>query len=630
MRNLRCSKNRTLAAAVVVLAAGWLAPTPALAEKSLLRLVFSGPLMEAPPPDAALLALFTGEQPKTLYSVVKKIEAARDDDKINGIAMVLEGASMSMAHIEELTRALNDFRASGKKVYCYTDYAGNSGYALACAADHLTLAEHGSVEIMGINAQLWYYRGLLEKIGVQADMLHCGAYKSALEPYTRDEPSPEAAENVNWLLDGMYERWLAVMSEGRRMSLDQVRDAVNHAPLTADQALERKLVDAVGSYDSFAETLRQAYGADVKLVKKYKEKNDLEIDLENPFAMFDLLSQLMAPKEESKKPAIGLIYIEGGIVTGKQQNDPFGGSAMAASTTLRKAFEVARRDKNIKAVVVRVNSPGGSALASDIIWKAARRCAEEKPVIASMGSVAGSGGYYVAIPAETIFAEETTLTGSIGVVGGKMVWRELWTDKLGANVVEFNRGERSGLMSLNQMWSDSEREAMQDLMNSIYGQFRQRVLTSRGDRLKADLDELAGGRVFTGRQALERGLVDRIGGLFDALRFAANRVSISDYEVKVLPKHDEFAEIFAALSGQEREDEYDINAYGDASAFSVRSGIVNNPFAASLGGALDIAAPALRHVAPEQMNVFADGLRNLLILNNEKAGCFMPFYMSVR
>ncbi|MCA9243369.1 MAG: signal peptide peptidase SppA [Phycisphaerales bacterium] len=629
MRTLTLRRG-PLGLTAIALAVSVLAASPALAGKSLMRLVFDKPLLESSPPDAALMALFTGEQPKTLYSVVKKIEAAQTDSKIDGIVMILENAGMPLAHVEELTRAFNKFRSSGKKVYCYTDYAGNGAFALASAADHITLAENGDLEIMGLNAQLWYYRGLLEKIGVQADMLHCGAYKSALEPYTRDEPSPEAAENVDWLLDGIYNRWIQIMADGRHVSADQMRDAVNHAPLRAEEAKNRKLIDAIGSYESFAEMLRDEYGSDVKLVKKYNEKNELEVDLQNPFAFFDLLTQLMTPKPESKKPAIGLIYIEGGIVTGRNEPSPFGGGASAASTTLRKAFDVARRDDAIKAVVVRINSPGGSALASDIIWKAIRRCAEKKPVIASMGSVAGSGGYYVAIPAETIFAEDCTITGSIGVVGGKFVWHELWTDKLGANVVEFNRGERSGLMSPNHAWTDSERDSMQKMMNSIYTQFRDRVMTSRGGKLKADLDQLAGGRVFTGQQALERGLVDRIGGLIDAIEFAANRAGETDYDVVTLPKQDEFAEIFAALSGQDREDEYDIGATGPATLFRASTPAFNNALSAYLGDAAGLVSPAIRQLAPDQYDVFMSGLQNMAILNSEKAGCFMPFYMSVR
>ena len=498
----------------IILVAGLalLGPTTTLAAKKVLRIRLDGPVVEAPSQEARIFSLMSGQNTKTLYEWLRTIERAAEDDEIAGIAMIIEQPQMSLAQAEEFIRALQTFRKTGKPVYCYIDYAGNLSYMLASAADHITLADTSELYIIGLNASMTFYKGLFDKIGVVPDMLHCGAYKSAVEPYTRTEPSEAAAENLDWLLDGIFKRWTQVMAEARGLSTDEMLAAIDAAPLTAEQALQRRLIDEVSSFPAFKQRIRKEFGQDVEILKKLKKDDGLELDLKNPFAIFELFGKLMEKADEPKQAGIAVLYIEGMIVTGKSESSPFGG-ASAGSSTIRAAFEMAREDDNIKALVVRVNSPGGSALASDIMWEAATRFGKEKPLVVSMGGVAASGGYYVAIPGDLIFAEEATITGSIGVLGGKLVWRELWEDKIGITSTEFRRGKHAGLMSMNCSWTDAEREFMQGYLDNIYTQFKGRVVDSRGDRIKGDLEPLAGGRVYTGRQALEHGLVDKIGGL---------------------------------------------------------------------------------------------------------------------
>ena len=599
---------------LLIVGATFLLPQTALAAIKVLRVRLDGPVLEAPDENAQLLGLLlSGSETRTLYNVVRTIEKAAADDEIAGIALIIEQPQMGFAQIEEVTRALRGFRETGKKVYCYMDYAGNGTYALACSADHITLAEYSVLGIVGLHAEASFYKGLLDKIGVYADLMHCGAYKSALEPFTRTEPSPEAAENINWLLDGIYERWIEMLAEGRGLSAGEVKALVDRAPLQADESLEGKLVDAVGSFSDFRKLIYKEFGKDVEVVKKLGDEGGFDLDLENPFAIFQMFSEMLDKRREPATPGIALIYIDGGIIVGKNDSGPFGGG-MAGSTTIRAAFEQAYEDESVKAIVVRVDSPGGSALGSDIMWKAATRCASEKPLIVSMGNVAGSGGYYVAIPGDMIFAEATTLTASIGVVGGKFVWSGLMEDKLGITTTEFDRGQHAGLSSMNRRWSEDEREWMTTYLNSVYEQFKGRIVSSRGDRIKGNLEDMAGGRVYTGKQALELGLVDRIGGLSDAIEYATDKAGLDEYEVYVLPEARDFTDILALLMNEETEDEWEISL--TPRAFS-------NPL-------LRAAFPLLKDLAPHKLRSIAQALRNLTTLNHEHVGCFMPFDLTIR
>lgn len=606
---------RTLMGAVLALGCvAWMAD-PALAAKRVLRVKLDGELHEAPPQGLDLMELMGGNKPRTLRSVLDAVQKAADDREIAGMVLLVEQPRMSMAQVEELNRAFKGFRDRGKHIHCYIDTASNVSYALASAADRITLAEFSSLDVMGLRAELSFYKGLLDKIGVQADMLHCGDYKTALEPFTRTAPSKENAEMVNWLLDGLYGRFVGLIAENRGLTPEQVKAAIDAAPLEAQEALKHKLVDAVASFADFKQSVEKEYGKDLELVKKYPEDEKLKLDFSNPFAMFQMFGKALEEAQEEGKPGIALVYIDGGIMLGRNEPDFLSGGTSAGSTTIRRAFEKARTDDNVKAVVVRVNSPGGSALASDIMWEAATRCAKEKPVIVSMGGVAGSGGYYVSIPADTIFAEETTITGSIGVVGGKMVTRGLFDEKLGITTTEFERGKRAGLFSANRPWTEEERQFMAGYMNSIYEQFKGRVKQSRGDRIKGELEPLAGGRVYTGKQALERGLVDKLGGLADALQYARQKAGlVKDCQVYVLPKPLELGDILKELMGEETDKGWE----ADAATPRLRSPL------------LPLVNPLLQGLPPAATEKVMRGLRNLLILDQERVGMFMPFELELK
>lgn len=617
---IRGFRVHALALLAVLVSAG-----SALGQKQVLRIVFHGPVREAPSEQDELMAIFSGgEKAMSVYSLVHDIEKAADDSKINGIALVIEDVQASMAQVEEICQALQHFRSKGKKVYCYMDAAGNLEYALASAADHITLAENGELAITGLHGQASYYKGLLDKLGMQMEMLHCGAYKSALEPFVRTEPSKEAAENINWLLDGIYDRWVHMIADGRKLSVDAAKAAIDSAPLSSKDASEKKLVDAVGSFNDFRRLIQKDCGKDVKILKSYETKDKLDIDPENPFSIFQVFSDLMNKTKSESKPGLGLIYIEGGITTGKsEQAGLMGGGGNAGSTTIRAAFERAREDKNVKAVVVRVNSPGGSALASDIMWEAATRCAAEKPVIVSMGGVAGSGGYYVSIPGEVIFADEATITASIGVVGGKMNWNGFWEGKLGVSTTEFNRGKNAAIMTQNRLWTEGEKAKMTSYMDEVYAQFKGRIMKSRGPKIKGNLEDMAGGRVYTGKQALERGLIDKIGTLSDAIRYTADKVGLKDPEIYVFPKPKSITDIFKMLSGEDSEDEYELDSWAAAPTLPLNLGTQEQAL-------LDAALPLASRLAPDQVQSLSHALQSLITINRERVSCEMPFQLRVR
>ncbi len=611
-------KTRRVLTGGGLLLLGLLLAQETLAAKTVLRLRVDGSLTESPAGAAGLMAMFENQQVSNLREWVTTVRRAAADREIAGLLLIIENPEANLAQIEEMIRALQTFRAKGKPVFCYLDEAGNGTYALACAADHITLAENSELGIIGLQAELMYFKGLMDKLGIEMDMLHCGAYKSALEPFTRTAPSPEAAENINWLLDGLYDRWIRLIAQGRKLPADEVRRLVDRAPLSAADALEGKLVDAVGSFASFTERVRREFGADVKVVKKYEREPEERLDTSNPFAFFEIFSKLLEGVAEPTAPGLGLIYIEGAIVTGPSEDNPFNmsGEPSAGSTTLRAAFEKAREDDKIKAVVVRVDSPGGSALASDIIWEAATRCAAVKPLIVSMGGVAGSGGYYVAVPGQTIFAEPSTITGSIGVIGGKLVLKGLFEDKLGISTTTFARGARAGLMSSTRRWTDEERAAMTKSLDDVYVQFKSRVIQSRGDRIQKDLEQIAGGRVYTGQQALELGLVDQLGGLGEALDLAAAKANLGKtYEVYVLPKPSDLGQLLQVLGKLAKRDGED--------EFEVRTAVARDPL-------LRAALPVLGRLAPAQLRELRRALTQLTLLQEERVGCFMPTVPIVR
>ena len=507
----------------------------------------SGNLDESPSGES----LFGGGS-ENLRAKLDRIKKAKNDSTVRAMLLHLEGLEFglfSFGKIEEVRRALADFRAAGKKIYCYTEDIGGLDYLIACGCDVVCVPEGGSFGLLGLKIEMEFYKDTLDLVKVKADFLTMGEAKGAAEPFTRTSMSPENKKQYTLVLDDLYEngivKTIVESRSSKKFTTEQVKKIIDEGPYTAKKAASLGLIDKITYLDSIEGTIK----ADLKsetahIVKNYGKAKKSDDD--NPLAT---LMKLMSPqkKASSKKPKIAVIYAVGGIESGKGEGGLLGGSAVGSATMI-EAIQQAEKDDTVKAIVLRIDSPGGSALASDLIWHELKRC--KKPIVASMGDVAASGGYYIAMAANTIYAEPGTLTGSIGVVGGKIVMGGLF-EWAGVKTETLSRGKNAGAFSSNTVFSKSEKASITALMQDIYDQFLDKTLEGRaaaGVKLtKEKLLTLAGGRIWTGRQAKENGLVDRLGTLDDAIaeaKLQAKMAKDMEPELLVLPEPTFFLDRF--------------------------------------------------------------------------------------
>ena len=508
--------------------------------------------------------LFGSEHSVALKDLVARVKKAADDDSIKAVVLSLEGAHLSTSQTEEVRQALSRLHEKGKKLYAHADELSMADYALLSGADRLSVVPTGDVWLTGMYGESPYLRGLLDKLGVQPDFLTCGDYKSAAEMFMREGPSPQAEEMQNWLFDGLFETQLKLIADGRHVDSEKVKTWIDEGPYSAAKAKQAGLIDAVEQKEDFEAAIKSDVGEKVKFNHKYGQKSQPEIDLSSPFAVLNVYADLLsgAKKKKSYKDSVAIVYVDGAITLGDVAFSPLSESGpVAASTPLRKALDKAAEDDTIKAVVLRIDSPGGSATASEIILSATKRVKAKKPFVVSMGSVAASGGYYVACGADTIFADESTITGSIGVVGGKLATNDLWK-KVGVKWKDYQRGTNASMLSSMQVFTPEQRKRMQAWMDEIYGVFKGHVTEARGNRLKKPIDDLAGGRVYTGRRALDLGLVDRMGTLDDAVRFAADQAKLKEYELRVVPETKNFLEQLLEEAEGPKEDSHHVSLSG--------------------------------------------------------------------
>ncbi|MCS6851228.1 MAG: signal peptide peptidase SppA [Gemmataceae bacterium] len=526
--------------AVVVAAVTWAAPVAADEPQpvTVAHIRLAGSFDEAPVTSDPIFGL-GAENFKTKLDRIRK---AQSDPAVKALYLQLDGLDIGWGKLDELRRAVTDVRAAGKKTVAYLDNGSTMDYLMALACDEVCMPESGWLLLTGLRGEMLFFKDLLDKIGVRADMLQMGDFKGAAEPFTRSSMSPQLRQQLEGLFDDYFEKGMveAIVQgrSGKGLTAAKARELIDRGPYTARAAVAAGLIDRIAYADQLPELFKSALKAEsVKIVRNYARAKSEELDLSNPFAIFKLLAP---PKPvTSKKPKIAVIYAVGAIVTGRGVENPLLGS-MVGSTTLIEAIRQAEEDATVKAIVLRVDSPGGSALASDLIWNELNRC--RKPVVASMSDVAASGGYYISMAARKIFAEPGTLTGSIGVVGGKLVTRGL-EDKLGLKTEVISRGANANILAADAPFSDSERQAMTALMKDVYEQFLDKALAGRKKAGKtmtrAELEALAGGRVWTGRQAKANGLIDELGTLGDAVAAAKELAGIektAELEILELPK----------------------------------------------------------------------------------------------
>ena len=471
-----------------------------------------------------------------LNDILECLENATNDDKIKGIYLDVQSIPAGMATVEEIRNALLEFKESGKWIVAYSEIYTQKAYYVASVADELWLNPEGMVEWKGLGAQLMFLKGMFEKLEVEPQIIRYGKFKSAVEPLILDKMSEANRMQTMTYMSDLWNRILTGVSDGRGKAVAELDAMAQNATIqNADNALENGLVDELVYKDEVLSNLRsklEIEDEDEKInyvsLGKYKDAPPPEDD----------------DKEVTKKEKIAVIYAVGSIEGGQGDGETIGSEKISAE--IRKA----RKDEKIKAIVLRVNSPGGSALASDVMWREIVLAKQEKPVIVSMGDVAASGGYYIACAADSIFAQPNTITGSIGVFGVLMNAKKLVNNKLGIKVDTVKTNKFADLGTPFRALTEVERDIIQNGVNEIYTDFITKVAEGRGMKV-ADVDSIGQGRVWSGEDALQIGLVDKLGGIEDAIACAARMAEVENYRVLEYPEQkDPFQQFMEELSGK--------------------------------------------------------------------------------
>lgn len=508
--------------------------------KKYVELSIKGPLAEVRP------AFVFSTQIKTLRSITKQFDKIRKDDEVAGVLLKIEGLGIGWAKLQELRDKIIQLRSDGIEVISYLESGGNAEYLLACAADRIVLMPAGMVGLTGLRAEVIFYRGLLDKLDVKADMYAVGKYKSAIEPYMRDSMSEAQREAMNAILDDLYAQHVEMLANGRsEIDAELAADLIDRGPFTAEEAHEAKLVDTLQYYDELVQSIEGREEEKIEVVSDYGKKPTQVPELTGFTGFMRLFSMLASSKKSTfggGNPKVALIYATGPIMS-DTPTSLFSTGQVITPDIMAKALREAREDSDIQAVIMRVDSPGGSAVASDAIWREVLLTQREKPLIVSMSDVAGSGGYYIAMAAGTIVAEPGTITGSIGVLGGKLNLKGLY-NKVGLTKEVITRGKNANLYSDYGDFTPTERERLQKLLETVYQDFVQKAAEGR-NKTEAEIHELAQGRIWTGKQAKEIGLVDELGGLDTALAIVKEQIGIDptdEVDLIILPKPKTFFE----------------------------------------------------------------------------------------
>ncbi len=479
--------------------------------------------------------MFQGEKTVGLNDILDCIRKAKTDHNILGIYLNPMDIQAGMASVEEIRSALKDFKTSGKFVYAYGDYLSQKAYYLVTVADTLVLNPQGSVDFRGLGGERTFYKKGLEKLGVEMQIIRHGKFKSAVEPFLLDKMSPENRLQTETYLNSLWSEMLADISSSRKMSFDELNVIADQVSTfrKADFAKEKNLVDRLKYKDQVID--------DLKKLTLTSEKDDVKA--------VDIFKYIKVPEVREQKglarKKIAVIYASGAIDSGTSDDD-------IKSEELSRTIREARRDSSIKAIVLRINSPGGSAYGSEVIWREVKLAAATKPVIASMGDVAASGGYYIACAADTIMADRTTITGSIGIFGMIPNMQNLLSNKLGITQDVVTTNEHSDMISVTRPMSAFERDLMQQTIEEGYDTFISRVAEGRKME-KTAVDEIGQGRVWAAPNAKEIKLIDAYGGLTDAIELAKKMAKLDNFRIVNLPKlKDPIEELMKEFSGSAR------------------------------------------------------------------------------
>ncbi len=518
--------------------------TPQVADGTVLKVTLDGPLPERMADDPFAKA-FGGGPAFDLLDLRSALRKAQADDRIAAVWLDVKRPQAGWATLHDVRRALDDVRTSGKLVLASAADFGydEAGYFVASAADSVFATPLAPFEFNGFDLTATFYKGTLDKLGIEPEIVRAGKFKSAVEPFLRRDLSEPNRLQLQTLLDNQNRVFMQAIAARRDLDAAALTAmARDDALLSVEAAVERGLVDALRYPGDVEATLRARAGTD--------DGDDLKTIDVSTYARVPASEAGLTPTGDG---SVAIVYAEGGIVSGESQNDDFSGQTNAVgSTTLAETMREAREDDKVKAVVLRVSSPGGSAAASEVMWNAIRTTAAEKPVIVSMGDVAASGGYYIAAGADSIVADPLTITGSIGVFGVLLNARAFFEDDLGVTFDGVRTSPYADLYSGIKPLSDAERRLLEQNIDTVYQTFMQRVADARGLAVDS-VDAVAQGRVWAGADAREVGLVDQLGGLGDALQIAGRRGGLGEgpYRVRILPRPKTFFErLGESFSGQ--------------------------------------------------------------------------------
>lgn len=500
---------------------------------SLLRMELSHTIMDRSPKDPFANFDFSSFKPRTtlgLNEILANIEKAGKDDDIEGIYLDLSVVPAGMATIEEIRNALIDFRESGKFIIGYADSYSHSTYYLATVADKIYMNPAGMVRMTGLSSQLMFFKEGLDKLGVEPQVIRHGKFKSAIEPFTRNNMSEENRHQINAYVSTLWNHMAEEISGHRNIPQDTLNMLVNNLELhSAEAAVDFGLLDGLKYKDEVLDELKDKSGVneDIRFVgmKKYNRVPEIK------------------DYKGLAKDKVAVIYAMGTVMMGEGQDGTIG------SDRISRAIRDARKDTAIKAIVFRINSGGGSALASEVIWRELKLARQEKPVVASFGDVAASGGYYIAAPADTIMASPNTLTGSIGVFGLFFNTKELLNDKLGIHTDVVKSHSYSDFGSPFRSMTEKEKEVARAGVEDVYNDFVKHVAEGRNME-EEGVNEIAQGRIWSGVDARRIGLIDLYGGLQEAVDMAADMAELEQYRTVGLPRlKDPFQQFLKEFSG---------------------------------------------------------------------------------
>lgn len=482
-----------------------------------------GVITESGQSDSSLFGLaMSATRPLTMLDLSRSLAKAAADDSVKAVVVDADGVGLDFSQLQEMRRHLLAIREAGKDVWVYTEHLGNGTALLGSAANHFTLMPEADCSFAGILSESLYFKGFLDKVGVRADVIHIGDFKSFGEIFYRTGPSDYAKEQEEKLIDSVFGQIVEQVASGRKVDESKVRSTIDGGVVTAKEVVSAGLADHLMYRTDFVKKLKETYGENAQFDREYELP-----DLDGPEikGFMDIMKLMFkdASKQKPRKDFIAVVAMDGDITDD------------SVAPVRSEILKLAKEDK-AKGLVLRVNSPGGSAMASEVLWEATDEWkATGKPFVVSMGGVAASGGYYISSSASRIFAESGTITGSIGVVGMKFVLGDAM-EKLGITSHSIQRGKNAGVMSMTRGFSEEEAKTVRESMEAVYGTFKKRVTDGRGQALKADLESLAGGRVYSGQDALKVGLVDEIGGLHEAIAYVTAEAKLEAPEVKLVPE----------------------------------------------------------------------------------------------